>query len=160
HVAPPPRLPTGRRSGRLRGRRRMSSCLRHAAAGTGEAASAPAMGAATALTTFGLRPELVRRRLDARASRDRRRRRRAAAWASGAKSLTLIDPFASVPGHPPTGLRNRFAELVAHDGRGVVFSSTSLTDHTIAEAGVADIEKDQLVALGSLEQVVSEPRGS
>src|SRR5699024_1749832 len=63
-------------------------------------------------------------------------------------------------GHLRTGLRNRFAELVAHDGRGVVFSSNSLTDHTIAEAGVADIEKDQLVALGSLEQVVSEPRGS
>src|SRR5699024_10383770 len=91
---------------------------------------------------------------------DRAARPLAAAWSSGAKWLTLIDPFASVPGHLRTGLRNRFAELVAHDGRGVVFSSNSLTDHTIAEAGVADIEKDQLVALGSLEQVVSEPRGS
>ncbi|HJA60026.1 MAG TPA: ABC transporter [Candidatus Brevibacterium intestinavium] len=160
HVAPPPRFPTGRRSGRLRVRRWMNSYLRHADAGSGEAASAAAMAESTALTAFGLRPEILRRRIDDLDSVDRARLRLAAAWASGAKWLTLIDPFASVPGHLRTGLRNRFAELVAHDGRGVVFSSNSLTDHTIAEAGVADIEKDQLVALGSLEQVVSEPRGS
>src|SRR5699024_9374770 len=79
------------------------------------------------------RPEILRRRIDDLDSVDRARLRLAAAWASGAKWLTLIDPFASVPGHLRTGLRNRFAELVAHDGRGVVFSSNSLTDDTIAE---------------------------
>ncbi len=158
HVAPPPRFPTGRRSGRSRVRSWMKSYLREADAGSGEAASAADPPAA--LTMFGLRPELLRRRLEDLDATDRARLALAAAWASGAKWLTLIDPFGSVPGHLRTGLRSRFAELVAHEDRGVVFSSNSLTDHTIAEAGVADIEKDQLVALGSLEQIVTEPRGS
>ncbi|UZD62109.1 ABC transporter [Brevibacterium sp. JSBI002] len=158
HVAPPPRFPTGRRSGRLRVRSWMKGYLRKADAGSGEAASAADPSAA--LTSFGLRPDVLRRRLDDLDATDRARLALAAAWASGAKWLTLIDPFGSVPGHLRTGLRGRFAELVAQEGRGVVFSSNSLTDHTIAEAGVADIEKDQLVALGSLEQIVTEPRGS
>ncbi|HJF75298.1 MAG TPA: ABC transporter [Brevibacterium linens] len=158
HVAPPPRFPTGRRSGRLRVRNWMKSYLREADAGSGEAASAADPSAA--LTTFGLRPDVLRRRLDDLGPTDRARLALAAAWASGAKWLTLIDPFGSVPGHLRTGLRSRFAELVAQERRGVVFSSNSLTDHTIAEAGVANIEKDQLVALGSLEQIVTEPRGS
>ncbi|MGR6090932.1 ABC transporter [Brevibacterium sp. CSND-B09] len=158
HVAPPPRFPTGRRSGRLRVRSWMKSYLREADAGSGEAASAADPSAA--LTSFGLRSDILRRRLDDLDATDRARLALAAAWASGAKWLALIDPFGSVPGHLRTGLRGRFAELVAQEGRGVVFSSNSLTDHTIAEAGVADIEKDQLVALGSLEQIVTEPRGS
>ena len=158
HVAPPPHFPTGRRSGRLRVRNWMKSYLREADAGSGEAASAADPSAA--LTTFGLRPDVLRRRIDDLDATDRARLALAAAWASGASWLTLIDPFGSVPGHLRTGLRSRFAELVAGEGRGVVFSSNSLTDHTIAEAGVANIEKDQLVALGSLEQIVTEPRGS
>jgi hypothetical protein len=158
HVAPPPRFPTGRRSGRLRVCSWMKSYLREADAGSGEAASAADPSAA--LTTFGLRPDVLRRRIDDLDATDRARLALAAAWASGAKWLTLIDPFGSVPGHLRTGLRSRFAELVAQEGRGVVFSSNSLTDHSIAEAGVADIEKDQLVAFGSLEQIVTEPRGS
>ncbi|WGP05962.1 hypothetical protein QFE97_17890 [Bacillus subtilis] len=158
HVAPPPRFPTGRRSGRLRVRNWMKIYLREADAGSGEAASAADPSAA--LTTFGLRPDVLRRRIDDLDATDRARLVLAAAWASGAKWLTLIDPFGSLPGHLRTGLRSRFAELVAGEGRGVVFSSNSLTDHTIAEAGVANIEKDQLVAFGSLEQIVTEPRGS
>ena len=158
HVAPPPRFPTGSRSGRSRVRSWMKKYLREADAGSGEAASAASQSAA--LTAFGLRPEVLRRRIADLEAIDRARLVLAAAWASGATWLTFIDPFASVPSHLRTGLRNRFAELVAHEGRGVVFSSNSLTDHTIAEAGVADIEKDQLVAFGSLEQIVSEPRGS
>ena len=158
HVAPPPRFPTGRRSGRSRVRSWMKSYLREADAGSGEAASAADPSAA--LTTFGLRPDVLRRRINDLDATDRARLALAAAWASGAKWLTLIDPFGSVPGHLRTGLRSRFAELVAGERRGVVFSSNSLTDHSIAEAGVADIEKDQLVAFGSLEQIVTEPRGS
>ncbi|WP_181275122.1 ABC transporter [Brevibacterium oceani] len=157
HVAPPPRVPTGDRSGRLRVRSWMKHYLRDADAGSGEAASAQMTDA---LTTFGLRPEILRHRLRDLEAADRARLTFAAAWASGSRWLTFIDPFASVPGHLRTGLRNRFAELVRVEGRGVVLSSNSLTDHTIAEAGVADIEKDQLVALGSLEEIVSEPRGS
>jgi hypothetical protein len=159
-VAPPPRFPTGRRSGRLRVRSWLRRYLRDADAGSGEAASARNATESQVLTTFGLRPEILRRRLDDLDAVECSRLALAAAWASGAQWLTLIDPFASVPGHLRTGLRNRFAELVAEAGRGVLFSSNSLTDHTIAEAGVADIEKDQLVALGSLEQIVTEPRGS
>ncbi|MGO3066802.1 MAG: ABC transporter [Brevibacterium linens] len=158
HVAPPPRFPTGRRSGRLRVRSWMKSYLRDADAGSGEAASAADPSAA--LTAFGLRPDVLRRRLEDLDATDRARLALAAVWASGARWLTLIDPFGTVPGHLRTGLRSRFAELVAGEGRGVVFSSNSLTDHAIAEAGVANIEKDQLVALGSLEQIVTEPRGS
>lgn len=158
HVSPPPRFPTGRRSGRSRVRSWMKNYLREADAGSGEAASAADPSAA--LTTFGLRPDVLRRRIDDLDATDRARLALATAWASGAKWLTLIDPFGSVPGHLRTGLRSRFAELVAQEGRGVVFSSNSLTDHSIAEAGVADIEKDQLVAFGSLEQIVTEPRGS
>lgn len=157
HVAPPPRVPIGDRSGRSRVRSWMKRYLRDADAGSGEAASARME---SALTTFGLRPEILRHRLTDLEAVERARLTLAAAWASGRQWLTFVDPFASVPGHLRTGLRNRFAELVAADGRGVVFSSNSLTDHTIAEAGVADIEKDQLVALGSLEDIVSEPRGS
>src|SRR5699024_7013439 len=80
---------------------------------------------ATARPRFALRRESLRRRIDGLACVARARLRLAAAWASGATWLTLIDPFTSVPGHLRTGLRNRFAELVAHDGRGVVFSSNS-----------------------------------
>lgn len=153
-VAPPPQFPTGRRSGHLRVRRWWRRYLRNAGAGPGEAASAEA------LTTFGLGPTIMTRRLDDLDAIERARLILAAAWASGAKWLSLIDPFTSVPGHLRTGLRSQFAALVAAHGRGVVFTSNSLTDHTIAEAGVADIEKDQLVAFGSLAQIVSEPRGS
>lgn len=153
-VAPPPQFPTGHRSGRLRVRRWWRRYLRDADAGTGEAASA------SALKDFGLRPAIMARRIDDLDGSERARLILAAAWASGAKWLTLIDPFASVPGHLRTGLRTRFAELVTAGRRGVVFSSNALTDHTIAEAGVADIEKGQLVAFGSLAQIVSEPRGS
>lgn len=153
-VAPPPHIPTGPRSGRLRVRRWIRNYLRDADAGTGEAASV------RALSDFGLRPEILHRRLDSLEPAERTRLCLAAAWASGARWLTFIDPFAAVPGHLRTGLRSRFAELAVRDGRGVVFSSNSLTDHTIAEAGVADIEKGQLVALGPLEQIVTEPRGS
>ncbi|MGO2037101.1 MAG: ABC transporter [Brevibacterium sp.] len=153
-VAPPPQLPTDPRSGRLRVRSWIRSYLRDADAGTGEAASV------RALSDFGLRPEILHRRLASLEPIERTRLCLAAAWASEARWLTFIDPFAAVPGHLRTGVRARFAELAARDRRGVVFSSNSLTDHTIAEAGVADIEKGQLVALGPLEQIVTEPRGS
>lgn len=153
-VAPPPQIPTGYRSGRLRVRKWVRSYLRNADAGSGEAALAQACA------EFGIRPEILSRRIGELDSSEIAKLTVALAWASGSKWLTLIDPFASVPGHVRTGLRNRLADLVAAESRGVVFSSNTLTDFTVADAGVANIEKGELVALGTLEQVVTEPRGS
>ncbi|MCM1011034.1 ABC transporter [Brevibacterium sp. XM4083] len=153
-VAPPPQIPTGFRSGRLRVRRWVRTYFRAAGADPGEAALA------AACTEFGLPPEALRGRLSDLDAGARAKLVLALAWATGAKWLTFIDPFAGVPGHIRTGLRARLADLAAAEGRGIVFSSDTLTDFIIAEAGVADIEKGELVAFGSLASVVSEPRGS
>lgn len=153
-VAPPPQFPTGFRSGRLRVRRWMRSYLRAADADPGEAASA------AALSRFGLEPTVLRERIGDLDAATRAKLVLAAAWATGSEWLTFIDPFAGVPGHVRTGLRARLADLAAADDRGIVLSSTTLTDFIIAEAGVADVEKGELVAFGSLASVVTEPRGS
>lgn len=153
-VAPAPQLPTGIRAGRKRVRRWVKEYLRRADAGSGEAASA------AAYSDFGVSPALLDARLGELGPGDAARLRLAVAWATGAQWLTFVDPFASVPGHIRTGLRARLAERAAETGRGIVFSSTTLTDFTVAEAGVADIEKGQLVAFGSLERVIAEPRGA
>lgn len=153
-VAPPPQFPTGIRSGLMRVRRWVKSYLREANAGSGEAALAQAC------TEFGLRPDVLARRFGELDANEQAKLRLAAAWSTGATWLTFIDPFASVPGHVRAGLRGRLADLAAAHGRGIVFTSNTLTDFTVAEAGVADIEKGELVAFGTLEQVVTEPRGS
>lgn len=115
---------------------------------------------AQACTEFGLRPDVLARRFGELDANEQAKLRLAAAWSTGATWLTFIDPFASVPGHVRAGLRGRLADLAAAHGRGIVFTSNTLTDFTVAEAGVADIEKGELVAFGTLEQVVTEPRGS
>lgn len=153
-VAPPPQFPTGIRSGLTRVRRWVRTYLREVNAGSGEAALAQAC------TEFGVRPDVLKRRLGELDAGERAKLRLAVAWASGSTWLTFIDPFASVPGHVRAGLRGRLADLAAAHGRGIVFTSNTLTDFTIAEAGVADIEQGELVAFGTLEQVVTEPRGS
>lgn len=153
-VAPPPQLPTGFRSGRLRVRRWVTSYLRAADADPGEAASA------AALSEFGLETSVLRTRIGDLDAATRAKLVLALAWSTGREWLTFIDPFAEVPGHIRTGLRARLADLAAAQGRGIVLSSTTLTDFIIAEAGVANIEKGELVALGPLATVVSEPRGS
>ena len=153
-VAPPPQFPTGPRSGRLRVRRWMRTYLREASAGSGEAALAQAC------TDFGVNPDVRKLRIGELDASERARLGLAVAWASGLTWLTFIDPFASVPGHVRAGLRGRLADLTAAHGRGIVFTSNTLTDFTVAEAGVADIEKGELVAFGTLEQIVTEPRGS
>ncbi|RBP67093.1 hypothetical protein DFO66_102146 [Brevibacterium sanguinis] len=153
-VAPEPHLPTGIRAGRRRVRRWVREYLRRVDAGSGEAALA------AAYSDFGVRPGVLRARLDDLEPADAARLRFAVAWATGARWLAFVDPFAGVPGHVRTGLRARLAERAAESGRGVVFSSTTLTDFTIAEAGIANIEKGELVALGGLEQIVTEPRGA
>ncbi len=153
-VAPPPQFPTGFRSGRLRVRRWMRSYLRAADADPGEAASA------AALSRFGLEPTVLRERIGDLDAATRAKLVLTAAWATGSDWLTFIDPFAGVPGHVRTGLRARLADLAVAEDRGIVLSSTTLTDFIIAEAGVADVEKGELVAFGSLASVVTEPRGS
>lgn len=153
-VAPPPQIPTGFRSGRLRVRRWVRAYLRAADADPGEAASA------AALSRFGLEPTVLRERIGDLDAATRAKLVLAAAWATGSEWLTFIDPFAGVPGHVRTGLRARLADLAASEDRGIVLSSTTLTDFIIAEAGVADVEKGELVAFGSLSSVVTEPRGS
>ncbi|GAA0034376.1 hypothetical protein NCCP602_03370 [Brevibacterium metallidurans] len=153
-IAPPPQIPTGFRSGRLRVRRWVRAYLRAADADPGEAASA------AALSRFGLEPTVLRERIGDLDAATRAKLVLAAAWATGSEWLTFIDPFAGVPGHIRTGLRARLADLAAAEDRGIVLSSTTLTDFIIAEAGVADVEKGELVAFGSLASVVTEPRGS
>ncbi|TSI13248.1 ABC transporter [Brevibacterium aurantiacum] len=153
-VAPPPQFPTGLRSGLIRVRRWVRTYLREANAGSGEAALA------LACTEFGVNPDVLRRRFGELDAGERARLGLAVAWASGLPWLTFIDPFASVPGHVRAGLRGRLADLAAAHGRGIVFTSNTLTDFTVAAAGVADIEKGELVSFGTLEQVVTEPRGS
>lgn len=153
-VAPPPQFPTGHRSGNVRVRRWIRKYLREASAGSGEAALAQAC------SEFGVTPDVLGRRISELDASERAKLTLAAAWASGSTWLTFIDPFASVPGHVRAGLRNRLADLIAANGRGVVFTSNTLTDFSIAEAGVANIEKGELLAFGTLDQVVTEPRGS
>ncbi|GAA1860767.1 hypothetical protein GCM10009813_22460 [Brevibacterium marinum] len=153
-VAPPPQFPTGIRSGLKRVRRWVRTHLREVDAGSGEAALAQAC------SEFGVRPDVLKRRIGELDASERAKLGLAVAWASGSTWLTFIDPFAGVPGHARAGLRGRLADLAAAHGRGIVFSSNTLTDFTVAEAGVADIENGELVAFGTVEQVVSEPRGS
>lgn len=153
-VAPTPQLPTGFRAGRMRVRSWVKRYFSLVDAGPGEAALA------SACSQFGLASESLRKRVGELDAVESAKLRLAVAWASGRRWMTFIDPFEKVPGHVRTGLRSTFADLIASSDRGAVFTSSILADFIIAEAGVANIEKGELVALGSLQTIVSEPRGS